>query len=257
VLCYHRIGGPHELGATRVATSVFGRQMRALAGAGWRTLRLADFTSRLDTRDASPAPVPDAFLLTFDDGYASLAETAYPLLADLGFTATTFLITDFMGRPNTWDVRYTRHRLRHLDWDTAEQWHARGFDFASHGTSHRRLTWLDDAAVTAELLRSREMLCARLGAAAGSAVAYPFGAADARVRRIAAAVGYRVGFASVAGSATDRLGLRRLPVYAWDRWAPPLVWRDGGWGRLGRTLAWLANRCAVGSSLMLRGVGRR
>jgi len=29
-------------------------------------------------------------LLSFDDGYASLAEHVYPVLADVGFTATTF-----------------------------------------------------------------------------------------------------------------------------------------------------------------------
>jgi len=231
--------------------------MRALAAAGWRTLRLAEFTARLEAGDGAPVHAGDTFLLTFDDGYASLAEVAYPLLADLGFTATTFLITDFMGRRNTWDLRYTRQRLRHLDWEAVERWHARGFDFASHGASHQRLTWIDDAAVRAELERSRDALRARLGAGAGAAVAYPFGAADARVRRIAGAVGYRVGFASAAGIPTERLGLPRLPVYAWDRWSPPLVWRDGGWGRAGRTLARLANRCAVGTSLMLRAARRR
>src|SRR2546430_12941773 len=40
VLCYHRIGGPLELGVTRVGRSVFARQMTALTRAGWRTLSL-------------------------------------------------------------------------------------------------------------------------------------------------------------------------------------------------------------------------
>src|SRR5688572_32439517 len=101
VLCYHRIGGPVELGVTRVGRSVFARQMRALAEAGWRTLTLSDFARPRTTH------APRTFLLTFDDGYASLADHAYPVLADLGFTATTFLITDYIGRANTWDVRYT------------------------------------------------------------------------------------------------------------------------------------------------------
>src|SRR3989449_9145157 len=63
---------------------------------------------------------PRTFLLTFDDGYASLADHAYPVLAELGFTATTFLITDHVGRTNTWDVRYTWRRLAHLDWPAIE-----------------------------------------------------------------------------------------------------------------------------------------
>ena len=55
-----------------------------------------------------PFPNPDkALLLTFDDGYAGLAQHAYPVLAEVGFTATTFLVTDYVGRTNTWDARYT------------------------------------------------------------------------------------------------------------------------------------------------------
>ncbi len=68
VLCYHRIGGPLELGVTRVGRSVFARQMTALARAGWKTLTLEQYAScrRADV------PTCKAFLLTFDDGYASL-----------------------------------------------------------------------------------------------------------------------------------------------------------------------------------------
>ena len=39
VLCYHRIGGPVELGVTRIAGAVFARQMNTLARAGWRVRR--------------------------------------------------------------------------------------------------------------------------------------------------------------------------------------------------------------------------
>jgi len=162
VLCYHRIGGPLELGVTRVGRSVFARQMTALARGGWRTLSLRDFAD-----GQTPHAARRTFLLTFDDGYASLAEHAYPVLADLGFTATTFLITDYVGRTNTWDVRYTWSRLAHLSWAEVEHWQARGFEFASHGATHRRLTWLDDAAVAAELQGSRGVLTARLGPDAG------------------------------------------------------------------------------------------
>src|SRR5439155_1679778 len=141
VLCYHRVGGPLELGVTRVARSVFARQMTALAQAGWQTLTLDQFAKRphaaggVGAQHAAPlpsraAPLPSrnelSFLLTFDDGYAGLAQHAYPVLADLGFTATTFLITDYVGANNTWDMRYTWRPLAHLDWRTVEQWRARG-----------------------------------------------------------------------------------------------------------------------------------
>src|SRR2546430_1828087 len=251
VLCYHRIGGPLELGVTRVGRSVFARQMRALAEAGWRTLTLADFATRVQRGVVASC---NAFLLTFDDGYASLADHAYPLLAELGFTATTFLITDHVGRTNTWDVRYTWRRLAHLDWPAIEAWRARGFDFASHGASHVRLTWLADAPAAEELARSRETLCARLGEAAGRAVAYPFGASDARIERLAAAAGYELGFGGVRGGREangSTLNVARVPVYVWDLGSRPLGLRDDALGAAGRFVAHVANRCAVGTSWML------
>src|SRR3989449_478754 len=255
VLCYHRIGGPAELGVTRVATSVFARQMTTLARAGWKTLTFAQFAERLRPGHCAFRIPHSAFLLTFDDGYASLAEHVYTLLADVGFTATTFLITDYVGRLNTWDVRYTWHRLAHLDWDTIGRWQARGFDFASHTASHARLTWLSDGQAAAELAGSRETLRHRLGPQAARAVAYPFGARDERIERLACAAGYELGFGGVRGNGSP-LALARLPVYVWDVGRVPFGLREDGLGRLGRTVAHAANRCAVGTTLM-KGLGAR
>jgi len=244
VLCYHRVGGPLELGVTRVGRSVFARQMSALARAGWRTLSLDDFA-----RPQTPHAARRTFLLTFDDGYASLAEYAYPILADLGFTATTFLITEHVGGTNDWDMRYTWNRLRHLTWRQIEQWRARGFQFASHGATHRRLTWLPDRDVKDELTRSRKVLVERLGPAAGRAIAYPFGAADARILRHATAAGYELGFGGVKGTG-EILNLARTPVYLWDVADVPVGLRSDAIGSLGRTVAHVANRCAIGTTIM-------
>jgi peptidoglycan/xylan/chitin deacetylase (PgdA/CDA1 family) len=247
-LCYHRIGGPLELGVTRVSQRVFARQLRWLARTGWRTLTLDEFAARLH---GQVAPTARELLVTFDDGYASLADRAYPLLAELGFTATTFLVTDFIGRTNTWDVRYTWRRLAHLDWGVVERWQARGFAFGSHTASHARLTWIGDAQAADELGRSRDTLVTRLGAAAGRAVAYPFGAVDARVQRLAGAAGHELGFGGVHGTGTA-LGLARLPIYLWDVGRVPLGLRRDVLGTVGRWVAHGAGRCAVGTSWMLR-----
>ena len=249
VLCYHRIGGPAELGVTRIAKSVFVRQMTTLARAGWKTLRLDQFAERLQPGHSALRTPHSALLLTFDDGYASLAEHVYPLLAEVGFTATTFLITDYVGRLNTWDARYTWHRLAHLDWDSIGRWQARGFDFASHSASHARLTWLSDVEAAAELERSRETLRHRLGPRAARAVAYPFGARDERIERLARAAGYELGFGGVQGNGSP-LALARLPVYVWDVGSIPVGLRGGTSGVMGRFVAHAANRCAVGTSLM-------
>jgi len=227
--------------------------MTALARAGWKTLTLGEFSGALDPE----GQVADgrSFLLSFDDGYASLAECVYPVLAEVGFTAVTFLITDYVGRDNSWDVRYTWRRLPHLDWNAITHWQGRGFEFASHSASHARLTWLSDSDVVDELARSREELIGRLGLGAGRAVAYPFGARDARVERSARAAGYELGFGGVRGNG-NRLNLSRVPVYAWDVGSVPLGLRKDPLGAVGKLVAHGANRCAVGTSVM-KGVWRR
>jgi peptidoglycan/xylan/chitin deacetylase (PgdA/CDA1 family) len=247
VLCYHRVGGPLELGITRVSPKAFRRQMHALAKAGWTTLTLEQFATAAVGGSAFRGP-HSAFLLSFDDGYSELAEFAYPVIQEVGFTATTFLITDYIGKPNAWDIQYTREPLRHLDWNAIEAWKARGLEFASHSATHARLTWLEDARVADELGRSREALSRRLGDC--PAVAYPFGAVDERVARLAKGAGYSLGFDGVAGIEGDPLRVSRVPVYLWDVANIPAGLRDDELGILGRLVAYAANRCAVGTSVM-------
>jgi peptidoglycan/xylan/chitin deacetylase (PgdA/CDA1 family) len=219
--------------------------MESLARAGWRTLTLPQFADALH----STKPLARTFLLTFDDGYAGLATHAYPILADLGFAATTFLITDHIGKTNTWDARYTWNRLPHLDWQAIEEWRGRGFDFGSHGATHRRLTWLDGPTIQDELRSSRHALVERLGERAGIAVAYPFGAANGRVTTCAQVYGYHLGFGGPRGDLEDRYNLPREPVYMWDRWALPFGLRHDALGAVGRRVAKVANAAALGTTL--------
>ncbi|HEY6225179.1 MAG TPA: polysaccharide deacetylase family protein, partial [Gemmatimonadales bacterium] len=196
VLCYHRIGGPLELGITRIGRKTFARQMATLARRGWRSLTIEQYqqaTSRYLFPVSRLSSDGKDFLLTFDDGHASLADYAFPVLADLGFTATTFLVTDYIGHDNSWDVPYAFRRLPQLSWRQIESWRIKGFDFGSHSGTHRRLTWLRDAAITAELTRSRQLLVDRLGPSAGLAIAYPFGAASERTVELARQAGFVLG----------------------------------------------------------------
>ncbi len=259
VLCYHRIGGPLELGVTRVSQKVFARQMTELAKRGWRTQTIEQFQQA-----ASPYLFPVSrlssdgkdFLLTFDDGHASLAEYAYPVLADLGFTATTFLVTDYVGHDNSWDVPYAFRRLPQLSWRTIESWRIKGFDFGSHSGTHRRLTWLRSEIIVDELTRSRQVLIDRLGHSAGLAIAYPFGAASNRTVDLARKVGFGLGFAGARERGTDPLRVPRTPVYVWDAMPRPFALRAGPVGKAGRFTAHIASRCALGTTLMLALAGR-
>jgi len=253
ILCYHKVDTRLELGFTRIGPRLFRRQVEALAKAGYQGIGSSALlgTPRF--------PIPDSrfpVVFSFDDAYSGLAEHAFPVLAEYGFRALVFVITDFVGRENTWDVQYGWRKFFHLSWDQLAHWQQRGIEVHSHGVSHARLTWLSDDQVADELGRSREVIASRLGASP-SGISYPFGAADERVRNLAAAAGYSLGFAGpTVAKPGDPLMMERKPVYAWDAFAPPLVMRPGGAGAFARGVARVTNRCAVGTAIIQRALGR-
>jgi peptidoglycan/xylan/chitin deacetylase (PgdA/CDA1 family) len=102
-----------------------------------------------------------------------------------------------------------------LDWPEVDRLAAGGVAIESHGVSHGILTGLSDGEVLDELRNSRQALCDR-GHGRGALFAYPSGALDARVRRLAEAAGYRAAVTTVhriASHQDDRLALPRLGVH--------------------------------------------
>lgn len=251
VLCYHRVGGPLELGVTRVGRRAFGRHIRNLRRDGWRSISLAE-AARIE---GGPVP-PKSLLLTFDDGYASLERFALPAMRDAGFRATLFVVTDFVGRDNAWDLPYAGRQAL-LGWDALARWQGKGIDIGSHTATHARLDWLSDEAALDELQRSREVLVERLGPEAGIAVAYPFGRADDRICSLASQAGYAIGFGLPAAGKRNGLCLPRTPVYGWEVGAMPFGLSEGVFGAAARAVASGVSRCAVGTPWMQRALGLR
>lgn len=244
ILCYHKVERRHELGVTRLSPRRFARQVERLAERGWRTLSLAELVA---CARGARAARPGELAITFDDAYRGLREHAFPVLRAHGFGAVCFVITEFAGRLNRWDVAYGGRRFAHLAWRDMRAWQGRGIEFASHTATHPRLTWLPETEAARELAASRAALERALDVA-GEAVSYPFGAAGARERRLARETGYAAGFSLAGRWDGDPMAVVRRPVYLW---APPLP----GVGRLAaieRLGAIGANRCAVGTTLWQR-----
>src|ERR1700751_3538632 len=79
----------------------FAAQLDALRRWGYQTISFADWLAYR----AGSAPLPRRpIILTFDDGYRSTHDIAWPLLRRFGFTGTVFLVSDLIGKTNTWDA---------------------------------------------------------------------------------------------------------------------------------------------------------
>ena len=244
ILCYHKVERRLELGATRLSPRRFAAQIRRLAAAGWRTLSVAELAACLrGERTVGPREL----MVSFDDAYRGLRDHAFPVLADHGFGAVCFVITDYAGALNRWDVAYGGRRFAHLAWRDMMRWQARGIEFASHTASHPRLTWADEATIGREMAASRRAIVRHLGTDL-AAISYPFGAAGPREHSIARAEGYELGFALAGRWRGDALSIPRQPVYLWSPPTPAVgLLRHVEWGA-----AVVANRCAVGTTVWQR-----
>lgn len=214
VLAIHHVTPSHAWSPLAVSIAALGRRLRELRRAGYRFVPLSE---------VGPAGPPHgAIALTADDGYSSQVAYLRPVLRELGVPWSVFVLVGRMGGGNGWDVPGVAPRDRHLTPGEVASLAQEGVTIGSHGLTHRDWTRLEEAALATELETSR----ARLRALSGQpvdVVAYPWGAADARVAEAARRAGYRLGFAlggkrPSAPPALRPLLLPRTALYAPDQW---------------------------------------
>lgn len=94
VLMYHALSEDGE-GSATIAAETFSQQMQALSDAGYHTVSPEDLAGFVYWGN----PLPDKpLLITFDDGYTSNYDLAYPILKKLNMKAAIFLIGVHTGR---------------------------------------------------------------------------------------------------------------------------------------------------------------
>lgn len=174
VLTWHSISA--ATGPTAIDPATFRMQIDELAQQGYRALGVAEFVA---WRRARTANADRRVLLTFDDGFADFATTAFPVLGAHGYRAVVFVPTGRIGACEDW-AGANRPPRRLLDWATVARLAAAGIEFGGHGVTHADLTRLPPAARRTEIEGSRDDLAARAGIAASSFAA-PYGRVDAAV----------------------------------------------------------------------------
>lgn len=148
--------------------------------AGWRTISLSDAAHQLrEMRQLAEK----SFVITFDDGYASVYRHAFPILQTHNLTATIFIAPN---EKTTGDMALpTLHNREMLRWTEIREMRAYGLHFGAHSLTHCDLTRLDDAGVTAQVQGSQALLASALGENI-SLFCYPFGKYNRRVKEITA-----------------------------------------------------------------------
>jgi peptidoglycan/xylan/chitin deacetylase (PgdA/CDA1 family) len=144
-----------------------------------------------------PLP-PDPVIISFDDGWESQYQAAFPLLKKYGFRATFFIFTNGIGAKHF----MTADQLRELA--------AAGMEIGDHSLSHPYLAKItDENALRREIFDSRAKLEAVIGKPV-TTFAYPFGHYTGHIVDLVKQAGYRSARSTFAGVRHSRDDLYTL-----------------------------------------------
>lgn len=188
---------------------LFQRGIAHLHANGYRTINLAHAAERVRTRTLFPA---HSLVITFDDGFKSVYDEAFPILRQYDMTATVFLTVGREGE--SLDRLPSLNGRLTLSWDEIREMQRGGFTFGAHTLTHPDLTRLPPAMKEAEICDSKAIIEDALNAPVTS-FAFPYGRSDARSRAIvqkqfACACSDNLGLVS---SASDPYALERIDMY--------------------------------------------
>lgn len=196
ILCYHAVQ-PGWTAPMSLEPEAFAEHGEWLARRR-AVLPLHDVLPRLDRAGRVPER---GVVLTFDDGFSSVYEHAFPVLARHRLPATVFLVGKTFAEAESevdWVDRPPRDRLDTLDPEQIREMQRAGIGFESHSYAHADLTTLSYADCVRDLRTSREVLESLLGHPV-RLLAYPRGRHNADVRAAAARAGYTHAFALPEG----------------------------------------------------------
>jgi len=215
VFTFHRISDLCRDGMT-VAPVVFQRQIEYVK----RYHDVMPLGRALELLRAGARLRRPVAVLTFDDGYRSVFERAWPAMTAAGVVGCCFVCTDFVGT----DRRFphdagnaARDQLGLMGWEELQTLRAAGWTLGGHTATHPRLSLCTEDALRDELTRPLVALRERLGMTA-VAMAYPFGGADdvpPGFSDVVRSVGYAACFSNHGGEnfwPADCLDLRRIEL---------------------------------------------
>lgn len=176
-----------------------------------------------------PGDDRDGLIITFDDGEENLYYFVLPILRKYRCPAIIFLIVDYIGKKNLWDISFFNKRNRHLNWQQILEMRESGVVFGSHTMTHRNLSRLSKQALEYEIYESKRILEKYLGTV--DTISYPFNRINKTVLQVVKKAGYKYGF---GGDGFNNLTIKKEAIYITDNpltlnikisETPPLLYR--------------------------------
>lgn len=207
ILVYHNLA-PQSKGRMILNAKSFEEQMRYLKSHGYRVITLKEYVEFTSLKRQIPRK---SVLLTFDDGYRSFLQYGYPILKELGFAATLFIYTDYVGAGGN-----------AFTWADLKKLAAEGFDVQAHSKSHGDMVRAAgesaneyDRRLETELSQPKAQFQKNLGYTP-DIIAYPYGRQDDVVAQRTKERGYTAAFTvrrQGSQSFVDPYRIHRIQIY--------------------------------------------
>lgn len=179
------VDDPHGM---YVPVGAFRDQLAYLGRRGWRALDLDGYLAVLDGH----RPAYKTFLVTIDDGFASVARYGAEVLAAAAVPSVLFVPVGLLGQRALWLERGYVEEI--LEGSALRALGRQGMEIGVHGWDHHSLADIDDdTALARDVTHARDQLADVVGYVP-RAFAYPYGHFSDRAVRAVERAGYEVGF---------------------------------------------------------------
>lgn len=182
ILLYHHVDENGKKSRYSIEPAVFEQQMQWLYEHGYHTITI---TKLIDVVKNGGEVPERPFIITFDDGAASVYKNAFPIMQKYHFIGVFYLITGSLGSSGSVDEPEVREMLE------------AGWEIGSHSRTHANLT-LNHALINSEMFGSRSDLEAIFNVPVNT-FAYPYGRVDEVVINRA----YKYGYMGAMGLGTS------------------------------------------------------
>lgn len=178
ILGYHQIREYRESDSQKAklfitSPETFEKEIRYLYENGYKSISLTDYLNYLKFGSLNFIP-QKSIVITFDDGYKTQYEKAFPILKKYNFSATFFIYSDCIDK---YPVCMDSNQLKDLVFN--------GMKLANHTTHHIYLPDYTNSLIRKEIEDNNKFLLKLVGTSSvENILAYPLGASDQRIRDI-------------------------------------------------------------------------
>lgn len=169
VLVYHSINNDKSNLSLKIDN--FEKQIKFLKKSGFKTVSFEE----IDKNEKKQ------IIITFDDGYKDTCQFALPILKKYNFKATCFLVSNLIGKKNSWDSFRDDFISKNLmNTEDINEWIKNGMFIGSHSHNHTDLTKLNKFDLEKDLEFSKKTLEDKFGKEINN-FCYPFGKVNKNV----------------------------------------------------------------------------